>query len=189
MFMFVRCLMGKHDWKEHWERMFQSCVKVRTCSRCTFVERDRLQHDWSDWAFPNVPGAGKPARPCHQTRQCRRCSTVETTRDPSHDWNWGSKQYDMSKCERIYTCLRCGEIRRDPNHEWGDWKYMPSYKFRDCTRCGKSEIEDPDPPDSTDKYDPEEYWGGGAVNYDEAVSRVPNFSIRGWLGLGTPKDK
>lgn len=124
---------GYHTFCE-WQISKSSCYKKRSCVTCGYIEKQDLEHDFTEWSVVKAAADG-----CNSlSRTCNSCGKVETKEEHTGAWSYDSGSHWLE-------CSTAGEYLYVNSHEFGDWyvKDGLSQERRDCVVCGFTQKKSP----------------------------------------------
>ena len=116
--------IGYHAYDE-WVVFRNSCYKKRTCVGCGYIEKQELEHVYSEWTLVGAVGE------CYQySRTCKYCGEVETE-DKHINWAFDSASHWIE-------CNACGDYHETGIHTYSKWVLdaKECFETRSCTICG-----------------------------------------------------
>jgi hypothetical protein len=116
--------IGYHAYNE-WTEFRSSCYKKRTCVVCGYIEKQELEHEYSEWEIVG------PTEGCYQyARTCKHCGSVET-KNEHINWTFDSASHWIE-------CNSCGDYHETAIHTYSKWVLdaKDCFETRACVICG-----------------------------------------------------
>lgn len=116
-------------WKYHERKGL--CFRMRSCSRCDYIEELQSQHTYGDWTR-------EKGKTCKEYRICRNCGFRDTR---ALECVGVLTPHDHEMCSAEIKCQRCGRVMQiGREHDWAAWAYIKQdscEQERPCGRCRK----------------------------------------------------
>jgi hypothetical protein len=114
-----------------WEYQNTKCYRHRACITCGYIEKEDLEHSYSDWELVG------PTENCYEyKRSCETCGKVESKYEHI-SWTFDSASHWIE-------CNSCGDYHEIGIHAYSKWVLdeKECFETRSCVICGFTQKRD-----------------------------------------------